>query len=1194
MHEQRWHEINRIFEALVELPEAQHGELLKRECGEDDALAGAVLALLESDRRAEAFLLESPPMPRSEDGGRATFGPGSRLGAYRLTGALSQGGMGSVYLAQRDDGQFTRQVAIKVVRGELESPTLLQRFWVERQILADLEHPNIARLYEGGTTDDGRPYLVMEYVEGLPIDAYCQRQALETRQLLELFATVCQVVQFAHGHRLVHRDLKAANILVTDNGTVKLLDFGIAKPLHGARWQDQARTTGDGVRPMTLAYASPEQVRGEAITPASDIYSLGVLLYRLLTGSSPYGEMSSTAELEKAICESDPLLASRNVAEDLDTAEQRARHLQGDLDLILAIALRKQPERRYRSAADLADDLRRHLRDEPVQARPDSVLYRLLNGWRRTRHRFLWAAVTVGILWGFTGLSHLLTPPGPPPVVSQQTGRLALTLPELENRTGDPELDWLATAVPERLGANLSAGGGLRIVSPFESVLLQGDLELTGSYALEPAKDGAPRVRFDFELRQVQGDASLGQLSVDGPLDQPLESTERSGREIRRVLGLASPTPQEVRLALSGLPQDAAAARLYTRGLVHLRRLDLPMARQLLEQAFERAPESPAVATALSRLWHELGYAQRAQRAAERALEGVEGLPRELQLVTEARLFETQYQWEKAEEHYASLRTFFPDNPEHGLRQAVAATEAGRHERALEVLATLRGEVANPELEALVDFEEARTEAARGHFSAALSRAREAIQGSRDIGSDRLEIRARLLEIQALDALGNHDDATKASFEAGQWARRNDDPRSLAGIVLARTTALTSNLPTELPVTFEEALAIYRALGDRQGEAEILLLQIHRKLQSSELQGDAEADIQLALSIAQETHNLSIEAGVWNQAGTLQFERGEVESAGEAFRRAVRCARSSGDLGRLIRGLQNLAVSLHVVQKLDQARLLYQEAVVLGRDFGSRHDFGYMLVNYAWLMLDLGHLEEAESIFTEALDIGRSTQTLSLQASSYRGRAGVRRLLERGTSSLEDLKASAAAFNALGDLAEADNVRTDLCAWQVYEGQADEAEAALLEMESRHPLSAETQVALNVHQGLAAVWAAQERYGRAQAKLDELLRLDLEAFPDNHSQILRSAACVQAATGDLPGAEARLRRLTSEAREAGLKRKELSIRLDLGAILRRAGREDQGRAELRAVADQADRLGFPLITLRSDRALETATLGPVW
>ncbi len=330
---------------------------------------------------------------------------GRRIGPYSVLRTLGTGGMGEVYLAERADAEFEQQVAIKVVHGGSFTRGVQSRLKIERQILAQLDHPNIAHLLDGGTLPDDTAYIVMEYVDGIPIDAYCDAHHLDVAARLKLFQTVCAAVHYAHQNLIVHRDLKPSNILVTRAGAPKLLDFGIAKLLdeRQAGHHTVAVTHAD-MRVMTPDHASPEQVRGQAITTASDLYVLGVLLYKLLAGRGPYLIPSMRLdEIERAICEKAPALPSqavggedsalaREVAEARGTSPGRLRRtLQGDLDNIVCMAMRKEPERRYGSAQQLASDIQRYLDGKPVLARSDTLSYR--SAKFVTRH---WVAVAAG------------------------------------------------------------------------------------------------------------------------------------------------------------------------------------------------------------------------------------------------------------------------------------------------------------------------------------------------------------------------------------------------------------------------------------------------------------------------------------------------------------------------------------------------------------------------------------------------------------------------------------------------------------------------------------------------------------------------------------------------------------------------------------------------------------------------------
>lgn len=305
---------------------------------------------------------------------------GCMVGRYRIVRLLGRGGMGAVYLAERADREFDQRVALKLVGRAVPGGTLALRFRAERQILAQLNHPNIARLLDGGAGEDGAPYLAMEYVEGERIDAYCDARRLSVREQLRLFQQACSAIQYAHQNLVVHRDIKPTNILVTADGTLKLLDFGIAKLLD-----PQSTRTTDGLtrvyeRMMTPEHASPEQVRGEPIGTASDVYSLGVLLYSLLSGARPYAVVGrSVDEFERVVCTvqpQKPSAAARERAGDAGGGAQLARTLAGDLDNIVLKAMHKEPQRRYASAAALADDIQNYLDERPVEARPDAWAYR--------------------------------------------------------------------------------------------------------------------------------------------------------------------------------------------------------------------------------------------------------------------------------------------------------------------------------------------------------------------------------------------------------------------------------------------------------------------------------------------------------------------------------------------------------------------------------------------------------------------------------------------------------------------------------------------------------------------------------------------------------------------------------------------------------------------------------------------------
>ncbi|MCP4245523.1 MAG: serine/threonine protein kinase [bacterium] len=414
MTPEQWQRAKELLEEALDRAVDERTAFLDEACGDDREVRAAVEDMLKSGQPPTDFL-QPPAQGAAVDllvEGVLPVALGAQIGAYRLDDVISSGGMGTVYRAVRVDQQLEQQVAVKIIRRGMASPEVLRRFRREAQTLARLEHPHVARFLDAGATDDGLPYLVMEYVPGQALDRYCDERRLKVRERLALFRKVCAAVHYAHQNLIVHRDLKPGNVLVTDEGLPKLLDFGIAKLLDPEELAEFGDPTTTAARVMTPQYASPEQIRGEPTTTATDVYSLGVMLYELVTGHRPYEVKAKPRnELERLICEVEPATPSSAISRIIEIAQpdgttrritpdtvanQRddrpdrlRRRLTGDVDTIIMTALHKDPNRRYTSAEQLSEDLRRHLEGLPVQARPDTWSYRTAKFIRRNK-------VTVG------------------------------------------------------------------------------------------------------------------------------------------------------------------------------------------------------------------------------------------------------------------------------------------------------------------------------------------------------------------------------------------------------------------------------------------------------------------------------------------------------------------------------------------------------------------------------------------------------------------------------------------------------------------------------------------------------------------------------------------------------------------------------------------------------------------------------
>jgi serine/threonine-protein kinase len=545
-----WRRVEELFHAALERQGEERRRFLAEACADRPALLAEVEGLLAAETGAQEGWIEEAIRGALAlaDGDAPAEEIPARIGPYRVLRPLGRGGLSDVYLAERVEEGVRVEVAVKVVRRGLDTRDVLARLRRERWILARLDHSNIARLLDGGSTESGAPYFVLEAIDGEPIDRYCEGRQLDIAARLELFRDVCAAVAHAHRNLVLHRDLKPSNVLVTPAGVAKLLDFGIAKVLDPEHPEEAPPTrTAAGLRLFTPAYASPEQVRGLPLTTATDVYSLGVLLYRLLTGRSPYQVTGRHAEeVERSVWEADPPRPSAAV-----TDPRRRRRLAGDLDTIVLKALRKEPERRYASVEQLADDLRRHLAGLPVRARPDTAAYRLSTFARR--HQRALAAAAAGLV-----------------VAASLVGFHTLRLTEERNR------------------ARVEASSKARVLEFLVSLFEESDpsrsrgRDLTAREILER---GAARIG---EGLGDEPEARATLLDVLGRVHQSLGLYDTAEEQLREALRL--------RTAALGGEHPEVAASLNTLGDLLYERGDTEEAERLVRDALEirRAAFGPA------------------------------------------------------------------------------------------------------------------------------------------------------------------------------------------------------------------------------------------------------------------------------------------------------------------------------------------------------------------------------------------------------------------------------------------------------------------------------------------------------------------------------------------------------------------------------------------------------------------------
>jgi serine/threonine protein kinase/tetratricopeptide (TPR) repeat protein len=584
---ENWDQVKELFALALERDPAQRSGFLREACAGDDSLRTEIESLLSSFNDAPAFLEDCPAADLLSAQSRAIAG--RRIGAYRILGEIGQGGMAVVYLGERADLNYRKQVAIKMVKPGIDTERVLDRFRNERQTLAALDHSNIVKLLDGGSSEDGSPYLVMEYVEGLPIDRYCDRNQLSIDDRLRLFREVCSAVQYAHENLVIHRDLKPANILIAKGGVPRLLDFGIAKLLNPECFQTAPLVTRTDWRPMTPEYASPEQIRGRAVTAATDVYSLGVLLFELLTGHRPYRSAGqSLLEMERLVCETDPEKPSMVIdrieerasgdgdAGTATTAEsvsaQRGLHpaelrrrLRGDLDTIVMKALCKEPERRYLSVQEFSQDIERYLAGLGVRARKPTASYRA--GKVLRRHKESVAAVVIVLTlvavvgtWEANRRSRQET--------NSLTGTDTVVLADFTNRTGDTVFDdtlKTALSVSLRQSPFLNVLSDSRVATTLQQMTRPAGTKLTPEVARELCQRAESKAyvagsigslggEYVLELRAVNcqnGDTLAQEQLTATSKEEVLDALGKAASKLRGELGESLATVQKFDVPLA-------------------------------------------------------------------------------------------------------------------------------------------------------------------------------------------------------------------------------------------------------------------------------------------------------------------------------------------------------------------------------------------------------------------------------------------------------------------------------------------------------------------------------------------------------------------------------------------------------------------------------------------------------------------
>lgn len=1173
----RWQRVKALFQSALERRPTERNAFVAQASAGDSAMRAEVESLLASHENADHFVgilsqasAAAPPILVAQDSWI-----GRNIGSYRVVRQIGRGGMAVVYLGVRADDEYRKHVAIKLVLPGLDSDEVLRRFRNERQTLAALDHPNIVKLLDGGNTEAGLPYLVMDYVDGMPIDRYCDANRLSTTERLQLFRHVCGAVHYAHLNLVVHRDLKPSNILVTPEGMPKLLDFGIAKLLN----PEFARTlliTQTNLRLMTPEYASPEQIRGEPITPATDVYALGVILYELLTGHRPYQLRHYTSlKIEKLICEMEPLKPSTAVTRSEEVADANAptvttitpdqvsrtregdtqklrRRLLGDLDVIVLKALRKEPQQRYTSADDFSADIRRHLEHLPIKARPSSLTYRVGKFTRRHTEAVAATLMLLLLLSGLTTWRILL---------SHVTPRRSVAVLGFKNLSGQSDETTFSTTLSELLTYELEAGGNLRTIPGEDVAHAKRDLSLPeadslgretltrlrknlgcdfimlGSYL-----EQSGQVRLDVRLEDASAGETVATISVTGTEAGVLDIVTRVGGQLREKLGVAAVSATEAAELKTSVPASLEARRLYSEGLSKLRQFDALSARDLLQKAINADPKFALAHSSLAEAWSSLGYDEEAKKEAKRAFDFSTNLPWEERLSAEGRYYEATKEWDRAIDAYRRLFDYAPDEIDYGLLLANLRISAGKTKEALATITTLRKLPPPTGDDARIDLVEAKAaEALSDHRKAAdLSASaaeKAAIQGARLLFAD-----ARLKQGWALQNLGEMNKATAA---------------------------------------LSEAKRVYTDVGNRGGLAEALSGLGNVMRWQGELQ-DAKRNFESALAISRETGDTRMVATALNNIAIILVDQGKRTEAKKLYDESLAISRENRDKRAICVTLGDIADIAYNEGDYAVARKMREQAITLAQEIGDRSSEAISRGALGELLMSEGDLDAAKKQYEQVLGIFRFIGDKRFSVVSLQALGDV--ALAQGDLQEARTKYEEAMVlgRQLGDKADVATLQAALAGITIEEGRPPEAEpvlrAAIQELRT---------------DGYASGEATAETL-LIRALLDQNKPRDAQKVTDRLGQVapgLTTAvmvARVQAALGESADA---IRGLESVLRvpQKGDVGDLFEARLALGEIEMKSGKTGVGRAHLAAVEKDAATKGFGLIARKAASALGRGT-----
>jgi serine/threonine protein kinase/tetratricopeptide (TPR) repeat protein len=979
---QRWELAGNIFERLLGTPRDERKDLLETICGEDAELRDIVVSMLDSGSSAIAFDKALVAAELKETIAPEDAPPVNRhVGPWRLTHELGTGGMGVVWMAERADGQFEQRAALKLIKRGMDSDAVLKRFLRERQILARLDHPNIAHLLDGGIASDGRPYFAMEYVEGSPLLRYCHEHTANLETRIRLFLDVCNAVQFAHSHHVVHRDLKPSNVLVTRNGAVKLLDFGIAKLLATDDSGVETITHLQRDRPMTPAYAAPEQIRGGTISEATDIYALGCMLYEVLSGQRAYdfAGAADAKDVLRIIEATDPIAPSR-----LKIAHSPIllKRLRGDLDTIVLTALRHDPARRYPSVEAFATDLRNYLTGKPISARRDSVFYRSYKFMRR--HRAGMAASIAVVAIAVAAFVFELRARGPLPAGS------SIAIVDFNNLSQRKENDWIRAALEVELATELSAGGVLsilpaEIVRPAHADLappetdgysraslqtlrkrLGVDYVLSGNYLVSGQNDAA-NVRLDLFLQNTR----TGQTTVRAAQSEPLVDlptlVKNMGNDLRHQAGIVQVNADTLQEVYKAQPTTFDLSRHMGLALDALRnKYDPALAKRELLEATALDPRYAPAYVLLAEAWRDLGYPSKALANAQQAAAYAEGLPADQRLQIDRQVAVQKTEWSKAIDLDRKLIALNAGDVQAQFSLIDDLISANQLKEAETALADLRKKASASADDPRLDLRAANIAYARGDNTGQAHHAELALRAAQSRDEQSMIATAQLKLASARDALGKQDEAEKLTREAIEAYQRTNNPHGEADArVLLAIILGERDKPQEERDEYQKAMEIYKRTGNQAGIA-LIYMNLMRVLWNHGDRDAAETAANNAMDILKETGDVKRQIWVTTMRTQVEMDEAASDATISNLHQAIDLNERAGDRGQLVDALYRYAEGLRRRGELEEAGNVCARTLNEAKELGDPYSKMVAENECAQVTRDRGDIPAAIAAFEHA------------------------------------------------------------------------------------------------------------------------------------------------------------------------------------------------------------------------------------